>query len=599
MPARPPSRSSLSCGDNVSLRVYRRLRRSSRGWLEKTHSSLFELHRHYAGQLFQSELISSPEDLRRVVITSLAGVASVGFIVPKLYYTKYQYLAFEAPFDLFRRAMYADMLFFLVFTMLGVAVVVAFQWDSLFPDRRDQNVLRPLPLRLWQIYAAKLSTLTAFVLLLILLLNIPCAISFAAVISGPNSLAPLWLEMFAHVMATLLAGVFTLFAVTSIQSVLVLILPRQLARYFSSSIQSLILAGALVLIPWIMGIPNLIESIDDRPEWARFAPPVWFFSLYIRLLGRGGQQEAELASRSLIATLAVVSLTWVLNLALYRRHSAHIELEDKRNVTSFYDRALDHVASRIAKNQRALGILSFVMKSMHRSHRHQLIRLLYAGVGCALVLESALGIFLSGAWFAYGRLYSAALDTLFALPVALFFFLFSGLRYTFRLPIEQGANWIFRLAAPDALPERERAVRMIHICCALLPAIATTAPFLFILLPEWRALFAIVFALLLGALLIERDLEQNSAIPFTCGYLPGKRNILHTGIMYWFNLFVLTFVIAALEEFFSRTPLRACLTLLMMMAALYRSQKQRTETTEMIFEEVAEPAVATLGLARE
>src|SRR5437868_6499563 len=35
-------------------------------------------------------------------------------------------------------------------------------------------------------------------------------------------------------------------------------------------------------------------------------------------------------------------------------------------------------------------------------------------------------------------------------------------------------------------------------------------------------------------------LPTNSAIPFTCGYLPGKRNILHTGIVYWFIFFVLT-----------------------------------------------------------
>ncbi|HEX7958685.1 MAG TPA: hypothetical protein VF493_02125 [Terriglobales bacterium] len=579
--------------------MYRRLRRTWRRWLANTHGNLFELHRHYAAQLFHSELITSPDDLRRVVITSLAGVASLGFIVPKLYYKKYEHLAFDAPFDLFRRAVYADILFFLVFTMLAVAVVVAFQWDALFPDRRDQNVLRPLPLKLWQIYAAKLTTLTAFVLLLVLLLTIPCAFSFAAVINGPNFLAPSWREMFAHVATTLLAGLFTLYALTSIQSIFVLILPQRIAGYLSSSLQSFLLAGALVLIPWIMGIPNLIESIDDRPTWAQFAPPAWFFALYLRLLGRAGQTEIALSSRSLLAMIIVIGLTVVLNVMLYRRHAARLELESDRNSTSFYDRVVEALGWRIGENARTAGLLAFVMKSMRRSHRHRMVRLVYAGVGCALVLESAIGVFLSGGWLAHGRTHGAALDALFALPVALFFFLFSGLRYIFRLPIEVRANWIFRLAAPDAFKEREKAVRMIYLCCAVVPAIATTAPFLFILLPWWRTLFAIVFALLLGELLIEYDIEQNTAIPFTCGYLPGKRNILHTGIVYWFTFFVLTSVIAAFEEVFSRTPLRASLTLLMMMAVLYRSQKQRTETKEMIFEEIAEPAVATLGLARE
>jgi hypothetical protein len=583
----------------VVLGAYRRLLRTLRQWLGNTHGHLFELHRHYAAQLFQSELITSPDDLRRVVITSLAGIASLGFIVPKLYYKKYEYLAFDAPFDVFRRAVYADILFFLVFTMLAVAVVVAFQWDALFPDRRDQSILRPLPLKLWQIYAAKLTTLTAFVLLMLLLLTIPCAFSFAAVINGPNFLAASWREMFAHIAATLLAGLFTLFALTSTQSIFVFVLPRRLAGYLSSSLQSLLLAGALVSIPWIMGIPNLIESIDDRPAWAHFAPPVWFFALYLRLLGRAGQTEILLSSRSVVGTMVVIGLTLLLNLTLYGRHAVRLELESNRNRTRFYDRVVEAFGWLITENARTAGLLAFVMKSMRRSHRHRMVRLVYAGVGCALVLESAIGVFLSGGWFAQGRAHGPALDALFALPVALFFFLFSGLRYIFRLPIEVRANWIFRLAAPDAFNEREKAVRTIYLCCAVLPAIATTAPFLFILLPWWRAFFAIVFALLLGELLIGHDVEQYSAIPFTCGYLPGKRNILHTGIVYWFTFFVLTSVIAAFEEVFSRTPLRACLMLLMMIAVLYRSKKQRAETTEMIFEEVAEPAVATLGLARE
>jgi hypothetical protein len=583
--------------------IYRRTLRRLDRWFAQTHGGLFELHRHYAAQLFQSELITSPDDLRRVVITCLAGAASLGFIVPKLYYKKYEYLAFEAPFDLFRRAVYADVLFFIVFSTLGVAAVVAFHWDSLFPDGRDQNVLRPLPLKLWQIYAAKLSTLTAFVLLLLLLLTIPCAFSFATVINGPNFLASSWREVFAQVTATVLAGVFTLFALVSLQSVFVLLLPRRFSHYLSSSLQSLLLAGVLVFIPWIMGIPNLVDSVDGRPVWAQFAPPVWFFSLYIGLLGRAGTQDSVLALRSVIATLIVIAITVALNLTLYRRHAAWLVREQDRNKTSLYDRAVEALSWTIGRSSRTAAFLSFAMKSMHRSHRHRLIRLVYAGVGCALVLESAIGIFLSGGWFAHGRAYSAALDTLFALPIALFFFLFSGLRYVFRLPIEVNANWIFRLAAPDAIHERERAVRIIYLACALLPAIATTAPFLFLLLPMWRALFAAGFAFFLGELLIDHDLEQNNAIPFTCGYLPGKRNILHTGIVYWFTFFVLTSVIAALEEIFSRTPLRAGLTLLMMAAAIYRSRKRREEDSatpqEMIFEEVAEPTVATLGLIRE
>src|SRR5262249_31723425 len=229
--------------------------------LEETHSDIFELHRHYARDLFQNDLITSPDDLRRVTITCLAAVASIGFMLPKVYYKKYEYLSFDAPFDLFRRAIYADMLFFIVFAMLMVAAVAAFLWDSLFPDRRDQNILRPLPLKLWQIYAAKLSTLTGFVVLLILLFSVPCASSFATVIGGTNYLAPWWREIFAQVTATLCAGLGSLFSLTLLQSVLILVVPGRFSRYLSSSLQSLLLAGLLVSLPWVTDIPNLIESI--------------------------------------------------------------------------------------------------------------------------------------------------------------------------------------------------------------------------------------------------------------------------------------------------------------------------------------------------
>src|SRR5438105_15118869 len=83
------------------------VRERFKAWLEDTHGALFELHRHYARQLCESDLITSADDLRRVVITCLAGVASIGFIVPKLYYKKYQYLALGPDTDLYRRAVYS------------------------------------------------------------------------------------------------------------------------------------------------------------------------------------------------------------------------------------------------------------------------------------------------------------------------------------------------------------------------------------------------------------------------------------------------------------------------------------------------------------
>src|SRR5947209_13587321 len=128
------------------------VRESTKMWVERTHGPLFELRRHYSRQIVESELINSPDDLRRVVISCLAAVASLGFIVPKLYYKKYEYLAVSPNFDLYRRAIYADQLFLIVMTMLGIAALVTFRWDSLFPDRQDELISRPLLLAQWLLY---------------------------------------------------------------------------------------------------------------------------------------------------------------------------------------------------------------------------------------------------------------------------------------------------------------------------------------------------------------------------------------------------------------------------------------------------------------
>ena len=143
----------------------------------------------------------------------------------------------------------------------------------------------------------------------------------------------------------------------------------------------------------------------------------------------------------------------------------------------------------------------------------------------------------------------------------LFFFLFTGLRYAFRIPVDLRANWLFRLAAQNAISERRRAVRLIYLGFALLPAMAATAPFLLVAMAPWRGVYGIAFAGLIGLLIIEHELENSDTIPLTCSYLPGKRNILHTGIIYWFVVFVITTVLTALEAIGGANPVRATLVI--------------------------------------
>ncbi len=576
------------------------IRRRAREWLEATHGPLFELHRHYVRQLFESELVTSPDDLRRVVITCLAAVASLGFIVPKLYYKKYEYLSLGPNADLYRRAIYADQLFFIVMTILGIAALVTFQWDSLFPSRQDYLILRALPLKLSHIYFAKLTTLCALVVLVILLLNIPCAVSFASVISGAHDLAPSWLETFAEFAPAFCAGIFILFVLALLQTALMNVLPLRWFARVSASVQSLLLVAVLCAIPWAVDLPNAVHWVDWRPAWSGYAPPLWYLALYEKLIGKASHGDSLLALRGVEAMLAAVAATILVSVLFHRRYAKRIfESEVKLRGSKLH--LAERIAELIARDPRESAILLFALRSLERLKQHRMIRLVYAGVGCALVIESGIGLILSGAMNRGLIQRGAALDATFALPILLFFFLFTGLRYAFRIPVDLRANWLFRLTAQDATVERERALRLIYFAFAILPAVVTTIPFLLLVLTPWKAIYGVCFAVLIALIITERELSNTDTIPLTCSYLPGKRNILHTGIIYWLTVFGLTSILTAFEAIGAANPVRAALTIGVLALILFRTQTREpsSELPELRFDDIPEPAVATLGLARE
>ena len=58
-------------------------------WLAETHSSSFELRRHFFRRFFDSELISDPGQAKVVAGGALALVLSLSFVFTQAYYRKY------------------------------------------------------------------------------------------------------------------------------------------------------------------------------------------------------------------------------------------------------------------------------------------------------------------------------------------------------------------------------------------------------------------------------------------------------------------------------------------------------------------------------
>src|SRR5208337_4369439 len=161
-----------------------------KAWLAQTHGTQFELVRHFLSESLANDLIGS-DQVRRFVITVLAVVGSIGPLIVRLYIPKYKYLQGLDTGDLYVAAVRADRLFFISLSMIVAGLATVIQWQGLFPNLRDYLVLKPLPLRLFQIFVARF--LSSFVILVVVIadLNLATSVLFPFLTSGRWHLRPL------------------------------------------------------------------------------------------------------------------------------------------------------------------------------------------------------------------------------------------------------------------------------------------------------------------------------------------------------------------------------------------------------------------------
>jgi hypothetical protein len=62
-------------------------------------------------------------------------------------------------------------LLFVLFSMIVMAFVMVFEWDALFPDRRDYQILNPIPIPLHTLFLAKAIALALFLGMFLLDVN--------------------------------------------------------------------------------------------------------------------------------------------------------------------------------------------------------------------------------------------------------------------------------------------------------------------------------------------------------------------------------------------------------------------------------------------
>src|ERR1035441_10203669 len=128
-------------------------------WLRETHGPGFELLRHFLLHFFDSDLVTTSGQTGPALAGALSIFVPMFPLIEQPLRHKYAYLSHLAVPGPYRLAVRADELWLITLMMSAIGLLTAIKWQALFPGLRDYRTLGSLPLRAWQIFAAKLSAL--------------------------------------------------------------------------------------------------------------------------------------------------------------------------------------------------------------------------------------------------------------------------------------------------------------------------------------------------------------------------------------------------------------------------------------------------------
>lgn len=567
-------------------------------WLEETHSSPFELRRHFFGRFFESELISTPGQAKLVAGGAAAILISLSLLFTQSYYGKYRLLAMLDDPQPYHAAVMADALFVITLAMALLGLLTTLEWPALFPGLRDYMALAALPLRARDVFAAKFAALATFAGLATI------AITFLPSLALPAVMANGYEENVARqvpgmFLSASLGALFVFFSLVAVQGALLNLLPVGAFPRVSLALQGLLLVLFLCALPFVFSVPDLHPWMSLRPEWAVWIPPLWFFGLDQVIAGHSEPLFERLAGLSIAAVAisagcAVLAYWWS-----YRRHRTRV-LESPAVEAARVRDWLSAVTERLLPNRRGLAVFDFIARSLARSRQHRLILTAFAAIGLALVTEEFAGLALGGGDLSLrsGRFRQAII----AAPLALSLFTQVGLRYLFRLPVELRANWIFRVHEPGyALDLLSGAERFFYFW-GIAPVAVLTLPVLMRLLGLRDGLIAGALCLLASLTLAELLLSSFERIPFTSSYLPGQRPLIDTVLKYSAAIFFYVLVLSGLVMGATNNPTGAAVLTAVLIALRWKLRRGRLSSRQILhleFEELPEPAVQLLSIERD
>ena len=272
-----------------------------------THSQFSALLRSFIARFFDNEITTGTNDLKASFFWLIAFLAPLGILLPWFMMFDYSFVFAQGGAELLRRLSMADKTLYVGLGMVAAGGLGVVTWNSLILDRRDALVLGVLPVHGPTIVAAKLAALGAYVGIVTAGMHAGGSVSFGLILSEGMPLSFAARGIVAHFVASCLASMFMLFAITAVQGV---VLTLTGPRVFSRVSPALQLAVTALLLGTFLSLPAISAAVvsgSTGDSWLVLTPPVWFLGVYEWVLGTSNPALLRLTAIAFIGTAAVVS----------------------------------------------------------------------------------------------------------------------------------------------------------------------------------------------------------------------------------------------------------------------------------------------------
>ena len=553
----------------------------------------YRLTSHFFSALFDFGVLSEAgsDAFRRVLIGIVAALLTFGLLVARIYRIE---TTGARDVEALRAAVIAGEALMIGLPMLVVAFATPLVSQSLFPDETDFRVLLVLPVHRPIVFLAKLLALALFTGLFIVSTHIAMLPLFMKMSAGRWMQESFLQRLLAHLIASLGGSTFVVLALTALNGLLLLGVPRARLLSASTAFRSLMLTALVLSVPLVIRLPTVDGLVAARSAWLYLAPPVWFVGVQQTLLGHATPfftRLAQIGAAAFAVSMAIAVGTYS---QLYRRFD-RVMLRptggggSKRTTLRVF---------AIAGAGRTFGeaITAFTHTTLARSPLHQGVFVAITACGAGLVMNSFLGVKAIPRFQMYE---SAFTNTAVWTPFALMFAMTIALRAALVLPIEPRANWVFRMTeSDDSRVEQLNAVSASFIRLGVLVPLAIVFPI------EWgvfglKSVPAMAVAGTAGLILVETQMRDWRRLPFTCSYMPGKRFVGLTLVIGFAVFVAFTSIGAGLFWLSVRRPLGALVVVAVLGAVVWHQRRRRTRLARhesLLFEDTLPTEIEPLRL---